>query len=517
MMNMSKMKVVALAIALCAVASASAAVSLIPAPREIKENAGFFESDKGFDTVPVAFATDASIPKEGYELTVAKGGISVRSSDKAGAFYARKTLLQLAQKTKKGWRYPCVEIKDSPAYGWRGVLLDEGRHFFGKETVRKLLDLMAMYKMNVFHWHLTEDQGWRLEIPQYPNLARCGSVRLRSPAHGAVLNRGKDADGARKYWSTEMTTEVYGPFYYTAKDVKEILAYAAERHIRVVPEIELPGHARAALGAYPALSCFPERIKSGSAADDWGIHRDVFCMGNDETIRFLEDVLDYVCEIFPSPIIHIGGDECPTINWEQCPKCQARMKKEGLSKASELQIWITQHMAKHLAKKGRRIMGWDEILNGDVPKSAIGQSWRVAAKEGAGTAHVSGAQGAVKGHDMVMSPHNLTYYSYLQGLEDDPFLRAGPKLSLEKAYTFDPAAGVPESARSRILGGQCCMWGEYLWNRFDLGWRMWPRAFAMSEILWTAPAKRDFADFERRAAIERKRLISMGVNCAPLK
>jgi hexosaminidase len=174
-------------------------------------------------------------------------------------------------------------------------------------------------------------------------------------------------------------------------------------------------------------------------------------------------------------------------------------------------------MAKHLAKKGRRIMGWDEILNGDVPKSAIGQSWRVAAKEGAGTAHVSGAQGAVKGHDMVMSPHNLTYYSYLQGLEDDPFLRAGPKLSLEKAYTFDPAAGVPESARSRILGGQCCMWGEYLWNRFDLGWRMWPRAFAMSEILWTAPAKRDFADFERRAAIERKRLISMGVNCAPLK
>ena len=516
---MNKKAVAFFGLVLCLARAATAAVSLIPAPRELKELPGFFDSAKGFDTVPVALVTDKTLPKEGYTLKVASDGITVRSSDPAGAFYARQTLLQLAQKTKKGWRYPCVEIKDYPAYGWRGVLLDEGRHFFGKETVRKLLDLMAMYKLNVFHWHLTEDQGWRLEIPQYPNLARCGSKRLRSPAHGAWLNRGKDADGARKYWSTEMTTEVYGPFFYTAADVKEILAYAAERHIRVIPEIELPGHAYAALGSYPALACFPERIKAGAAADDWGIIRDVFCMGNDETVRFLEDVLDYVCELFPSPIIHIGGDECPTVNWSKCPKCQARMKKEGLKDPAELQIWITKHMAKHLAKKGRRIMGWDEILNGDVPKTAIGQSWRVAAKEGAGTAHVSGAQGALKGHDMVMSPHNLTYYSYLQGLEDDPFLRKGPPLSLEKAYTFDPAAGVPESARKHVLGGQCCMWGEYIWNRFDLGWRMWPRAFAMSEILWTAPAveKRDFNEFSRRAAVHRKRIIALGVNCAPLK
>ena len=239
-----------------------------------------------------------------------------------------------------------------------------------------------------------------------------------------------------------MNTQKYGPFFYTADDIKEILAYAEARHIQVVPEIELPGHARAALGAYPEFSCFPERIPAGSAAEDWGIFRDVFCMGNDETIHFLEDVLDYVCELFPSPIIHIGGDECPTINWSKCPKCQERMKKEGLTKPSELQVWITKHMAEHLAKKGRRIMGWDEILNGDVPKTAIGQSWRVAAKEGAGTDHVSGAQGAIKGHEMVMSPHNLTYYSYQQGFEEDPFRRA-PKggLSLETAYTFDPPSG----------------------------------------------------------------------------
>ena len=509
--------IITLAAALCVATSTLAEVSVIPAPRQVKENAGFFESEKGFDAVPVTFAKDATLPKEGYALTVAPGGIAVRAADAAGEFYARQTLLQLAQKTKTGWRYPCVEIVDHPAYGWRGVLLDEGRHFFGKETVRNLLDLMAMYKLNVFHWHLTEDQGWRLDIPQYPKLAQMASMRRRSPAFGARLQSGKDADGARTYTSTAMTTERYGPFFYTADDIREILAYAEARHIRVVPEIELPGHARAALGAYPEFSCFPERIPAGAAAEDWGIFRDVFCMGNDDTIRFLEDVLDYVCELFPSPIIHIGGDECPTVNWSKCPKCKARMEKEGLTKPSELQIWITRHMAEHLAKKGRRIMGWDEILNGDVPKSAIGQSWRVAAREGAGTDHVSGAQGALKGHDMVMSPHNITYYSCMQGFEEEPFPRGGGVISLERAYSFDPAAGVPESARSHVLGGQCCMWGEYLWNRFDLAWRMWPRAFAMAEILWTAPEPRDFADFARRAAVERKRLISMGVNCAPLK
>ena len=503
----------AVAFAMCAAAE----LTLIPAPREVKESGGFFVSGSAGDSVPVRSETDASLPKEGYRLSVASDGISVKAADEAGIFYARQTLKQLGAKAGKEWRYPCVEITDFPAYGWRGVLLDEGRHFFGKETVRNLLDLMAMYKFNVFHWHLTEDQGWRLDIPGYPKLAKYGSMRRRSPAHGASLKRGMDKDGARTYSSTEMTTEIYGPFCYTADDVKEIIAYAKERHIEVVPEIELPGHARGALGAYPEFSCFPERIPAGSAGDDWGIFRDVFCMGNDETIKFLEDVLDYVCELFPSKVIHIGGDECPTVNWSQCPKCKARMEKEGLTKPSELQIWITRHMAEHLAKKGRRVMGWDEILNGDVPKTAIGQSWRIAAKEGAGTDHVSGAEGAIKGHDMVMSPHNLTYYSYLQGLAEDPFQRTGGALPFAKAYTFDPATGVPEAARSHILGGQCCLWGEYIWNRYDLAWRMWPRAFAMSEILWSAPANRDFEEFKRRAAVHRKRLIALGVNCAPLE
>ena len=496
---------------LCVVAGVD---SLLPKPQSVEPREGFFIAKEGAASVHVEETADGSLPREGYRLSVSREGIAIRSSEPAGAFYARQTLLQLAERTKDGWRYPCVEISDRPAYRWRGVLLDEGRHFFGKETVRKLLDLMAMYKFNVFHWHLTEDQGWRLEIPGYPKLTECGSMRRRSPAHGATLkcNR-KDFI----YESTELNTEQYGPFFYTAADVREILAYAKARHIEVVPEIEIPGHAMSALGSYPEFACFPERIEAGAAASDWGIFRDVYCIGNDSTVRFLEHVLDYVCELFPSQVIHIGGDECPRVNWEKCPKCQARMKAEGLEKVGDLQAWITRRMAVHLAKKGRRIMGWDEILNGDVPKSAIGLSWRVAAKEGAGTEHVSGADGALKGHDMVMTPHSLCYYSYLQGLKEDMFFRTGAKLPLEKAYTFDPVEGVPESARSHVLGGQCCLWGEYIWNRYDLFWRMWPRGFAMSEILWSAPVKRDFADFRRRAAVERGRLVAMGINCAPLE
>ncbi len=505
-------------VSLCIVSVVSAAafggVSLSPAPREVAQRDGFFTAAEDADGVKASFSTDASIPKEGYRLVISQTGISVASSDPAGAFYARQTLRQLAEKAGEGWRYPCVEIVDHPQYSWRGVLLDEGRHFFGKETVRKLLDLMARYKFNVFHWHLTEDQGWRLEIPGYPKLTQCGAMRRRSPAHGATLKRGKERFS---YASTEMTTEQYGPFFYTAADVREILAYAKERHIQVVPEIEMPGHAMSALGSYPEFACFPERIPAGAAADDWGIFPDVYCIGNDATIRFLEHVIDYVCELFPSPVIHIGGDECPRIRWEECPKCQARMKAAGLKKSGDLQAWLTRHMAEHLAKKGRRVMGWDEILGGDVPKTAIGQSWRLGGREGAGTEHVSGADGAVKGYDMVMSPHVLTYYSNHQGLEEELFPRNGKGLSLEKAYTFDPASGVPEEARKHILGGQCCLWGEYLWNGYDLAWRMWPRAFAMSEILWSAPANRDFAEFSKRAAAERRRLIGMGISCGPMK
>ena len=478
--------------------------ALIPMPRKVEWKVG-----KCPPGAAVSKTRDPSIPTEGYRLDVTPKGIAIASSDDAGAFYAEKTLAQLKL---KGGDCPCVSIEDAPAFRWRGALLDEGRHFFGKETVKRMIDLLADYKFNVFHWHLTEDQGWRIDVPGLPELAKRGAMREQSPCHGARLKKVAPYD----YRSSALNGEKYGPFFYTEADLREIVAYAKERHVTVVPEIELPGHAYGALAAYPNLACFPERIGK-AAASDWGIFRDVFCVGNDETVAFLEKVLDFVCDVFPSEVIHIGGDECPRVIWKECPKCQARMKAEGLKTEGELQAWITKKMAAHLAKRGRRVMGWDEILAGDVPTTAIGQSWRTNAKEGAGTEHVSAAAGALRGYDMVMSPHNLTYYSAPQGIENDPFLRGGGSLTLEKAYGFDPLAGVPESARSHVLGGQCCLWGEYLWNFFDLNWRMWPRAFAMSEVLWTYPSTRDFPAFEERAGEHRVRLLKQGINCAPLK
>ena len=478
--------------------------ALIPMPRKVEWKSGRCPS-----SAKITKTTDSSIPAEGYRLDVAPAGIAIASSDDAGAFYAEKTLAQL--KLKDG-AYQCAAIEDAPAFRWRGALLDEGRHFFGKETAKRMIDLLADYKFNVFHWHLTEDQGWRIDVPGFPELARKGAMRVESPCHGATLKKIKP----HVYRSTALNGEQYGPFFYTEADLREVVAYAKERHVTVVPEIELPGHARGALAAYPNLACFPDRIGRG-AASDWGIFRDVFCVGNDETVAFLEKVLDFVCDVFPSEVIHIGGDECPRENWKECPKCQARMKAEGLASVSDLQAWITRRMAAHLAKRGRRVMGWDEILAGDVPKTAIGQSWRTNAKEGAGTDHVSGASGAMRGHDMVMSPHDMTYYSYRQGIENDPFPRVGSALTLEKAYRFDPLAGVPAEAKPHVLGGQCCLWGEYIWNFYDLNWRMWPRAFAMSEILWTYPANRDFGEFEERAAAHRVRLLRQGINAAPLK
>ena len=503
-----KSSLVAVGAVALAVSVAEAVPTLVPAPREVKWNGG---------TCPVSAVVDrqdASIPKEGYRLEIAADGIVVTSSDAAGAFYARQTLRQLAEIGEKGavTNYPCCVISDSPAYPWRAVLLDVGRHFHGVETVKGLLDLMAYHKFNVLHWHLTEDQGWRIDVPGMPELAKYGSVRPESPKHGAKLNH----LGKFRYES-ERNGQQYGPFFYTRADLEEVVAYAKPLHITVVPEIELPGHSKGALAAFPELACFPENIRPRMADSDWGITTDVLCVGNDGTLRFLEKVLDYVCEIFPSEVIHIGGDECPRVAWEKCPKCQARMKAEGLEKEGDLQAWITRKMADYLAKKGRRIMGWDEILSGDVPKTAIGQSWRTQAGNGAGTELVSGASGAERGFDMVMSPHTECYYNYSPRLKEDPFYYSGGNLPLSRAYAFDPRKGVSENALSHVLGSEACVWGEYIWNEYDLAWKLWPRGCAMAEILWTDPQPRDFGDFRSRIERHRKRLIAMGVNCQPLE
>lgn len=483
----------------------AAALSVIPQPADVQL------CDR--HTVPadakVVVEKDGTIASEGYRLRVNPAeGIRIACSDAAGEFYARQTLKQLVGTNG----YPCVSIIDRPAYPWRGMLIDDCRHFFGKDVLKNVIDQMAQYKMNVLHWHLTEDQAWRIDIPGYPELVKYGAVRPASPKFGARLKR--EANGE---YSAETNGQTYGPFYYTEADVREIIAYAAERHVKVVPEIELPGHVYAALAAYPEFACKPENLANRTPRSIWGIEKDVLCIGNDKAIKFMEDVVDYVCRLFPSDVVHIGGDECPQVRWKDCPKCQKRIRDEGLGDEKGLQPWITRHFVKFLEARGKRALGWDEYLLGEgIPKSAMGMSWRLG-KQGAGHAWLSPSDLAAKGHDVVMTPNSYCYLDYGQGLEDDPFQYIGGRITLEKCHSMDLCEGVPENLRSHIIGGQGNNWSEYTWNKFDLEWKMWPRGCALAEVFWSGNGKPSYDDFLRRMKVHRKRLIGQGVNCAPLE
>ena len=380
---------------------------------------------------------------------------------------------------------------------WRGFLLDEARHFFGKEAVKALLDKMAAHKLNVFHWHLTDDQGWRIDVPGYPELVRYGAVRSASPRRGTHPSRGTVADNADALDGTR-----YGPYWHSEADLREIVAYAAERHVTVVPEIELPGHVYAALAAYPEFACFPENLAARDPRTIWGIEKDVLCVGNPRATAFLEDVLDYVCRVFPGPYVHIGGDECPADRWNACPRCKAFRESNGIADAVAQQGWVTRHFAEFLSARGKRAVGWDECLAGDVPANFVGMCWRDPGCDGAGQAIVSPVEAMGRGHDMVMAPNSYCYLDYGQGLEDDPCQYARRTLTLERAYEFDPCAGIPEELRGRVLGGQGNNWTEYTWNAGELEWKVWPRAAALAECLWLGAARPGFADF-----LARERLI----------
>ena len=511
-------------------------VTLMPAVREFKAVEGScFVSERmpcpwhdwvDFDLrgaclkkVKCAEARDAKLPLEGYRLKVSQDGVEITAADDAGAFYARETLKQLTTVVSSDTvEIACCEIRDWPQYKWRGLMLDEARHFLGKSVVLRTMDLMAMHKLNVFHWHLVDDQGWRIEIKRYPELVEYGAVRpcsVKMGAHAMWLPPDKKL-------SYLHDTEKYGPFFYTQEDVREILAYANARHITVVPEIELPGHVRALLAAHPEFSCKGDLPRIPRI--NWSIEEDVLCVGNDAAVKFLEEVFDEVCTLFPdTPYIHIGGDECPRVRWKSCPKCQARMKAEGMKDEGGLQAWITSHFVRYLEEKGRRAVGWDEILAGDVPTSAVGMTWRMSASNGAKTHYVSAADAAARGHDMVMTPNALCYLSYPQFAQGDPFpyytvvTEPGRILTLEKAYTFDPVADIPEAERGHVIGGQACVWGEYVRTIFDFEWKLWPRGCAIAEALWTAPKARDFGEFRHRLNHHRSRLIEMGVNVAPIE
>lgn len=465
-----------------------AVLPLVPWPQEVSKTGGWrLVSDGEIARAVASCEPDAAIPAEGYRLSVGDSGIRVASSSPAGAFYAGETLRQLRG---ADGRVPHVAISDAPKFPWRGVMLDEARHFFGKETVLRLLETMASFKLNVLHWHLTDDQGWRLPVPGYPELTH--TVR-------PVENRTNFRD---------LGTGIVPPAAYTRDEIREIVRRAAELHIRIVPEVDMPGHSAAVLSVEHRLGCFPpQEFAGGGPADKV---RNVICPGRDDVLRFCEDVLDAVCDLFPGPVVHVGGDECDRANWKRCAKCQARMRKHGLKDVAELQSWFTGRLCQYLAKKGRRLLGWDEIAEGGLPASAMVMSWR-------GTS--TGILAAKGGHDVVMTPNEYCYFDYGQCLADDPMpypFNWTVPLPLAKVYSFDPLRGIPNEQARHVLGAQCNNWTEMTCAPSELEWKLWPRAAALAEVLWSYPATRDFVGFSGRMKVLRAALRAQGVNVAPV-
>ena len=470
---------------------ATTQLELVPMPREVKVSDG---ECRAVDA-PKAEVV-ATIPPEGYELSITPDGVTIRHSDDAGLFYAQMTLKQLREGATDG-ALPCVEIKDAPAFRWRGVQLGETQRLFGKGTIKRILDLMARYKFNVFHWHFTDDKGWRIDFPEYPDLAR------KSARPGLCANE--------------------QAIFYSKEDVREILAYAKERHIMVVPEVDFPGHCGAVAAAYPEFTC---RVGGKKRPN-------VLCAGNPDALAFAERALDWVCELFPDVPIHIGGDECSRRFWAKCPKCRALVEREGLKGVEDIQPWVTRRLVAHLAAKGRRAIGWEEVVVGFGKIDANGESENdqpvksVLLPDKAATIVMGyhakpGALSANMGYDVVMCPNWHCYFDYSQRLPEDPYRYHAPDLRwcpFESAYSFDPFEGVAESNRVHVVGGECCNWTSKTFCSRELEWKMWPRALATAEILWTYPdpANRDFAEFSARAAEHRRRLIREHVNCAPLK
>ena len=411
--------------------------------------------------------------KEGYTLTVNSNNVLIEASELNGLFYGVQTLRQLLPveietKVKVDnveWKIPCIVILDEPEFVWRGLNLDCCRHFMTKEFVKRYIDLLAYHKFNTLHWHLTEDQAWRIEIKKYPELTKKGAFRTYD-------------DGS-----------VYGGFY-TQEDIKEVVAYAQSRFINVVPEIEMPGHSTAAISCYPEISCTGGPFEVGTF---WGIYYDIYCAGNEKTFQFLENVINEVVDLFPGKYIHIGGDEAPKNRWKECPKCQQRINDENLKDEHELQSYFVKRMEKFINSKGKQIIGWDEILEGGLAPEATVQSWR----------GVKGAIDAAKqGHDVIVSPTSHCYFDYPVDVTD-----------MQKVYLFDPIpTELTADERTHVLGSEGNMWSEYAPQEL-IDDRLFPRMLALSEVVWTYPAERDFESFRQRVQIHYNRLDVLGVNC----
>jgi hexosaminidase len=415
---------------------------------------------------------------EQYQLVVTPVGISIQAAAPAGLFYGFQTLRQLVRRRSDGrYEVPSVTIIDRPRFRWRGMHLDVGRHFFPVSFVKRYLDLMARYKLNTFHWHLTEDQGWRIQIRRYPRLTEVGSCR-----------RETTGDGVR-YCG-----------YYTQDQIREVVEYARRRFITVVPEIEMPGHSLAALASYPELACTEGPFEVGTR---WGVFEDVLCPG-EATFAFLENVLTEVMELFPGRYVHIGGDEVPKRRWRESPLAQEVMRRENLSSEEELQSWFIRRIERFLLAGGRRLVGWDEILEGGLAPEATVMSWR-------GTA--GGIAAARQGHDVVMSPTSHLYFDYYQGDPRSEPRAIGGFLPLERVYSFEPVPPELSAEEARhILGAQGNVWTEYIPTASHVEYMALPRMLALAEVVWSPASARSWPSFSARLPAELARLDALGVN-----
>ena len=444
----------------------------------------------GKATKAIVFARAVGFTDEGYSIDVSSRKIMVQATKAAGFFYAAQTLTQLLNRGAGAVTIiPAVRIKDQPRFKWRGLMLDCCRHFFAMAELKKIIDTMASLKLNVFHWHLTEDQAWRLEIKKYPELTAKAAWRDNS---GFGM-----PDGATPHYQDGK----YGGFY-TQADAREIVSYAAERFITVVPEIELPGHSTAPLCVYNELGCTGGPYEFESMG---GVFREVYCAGNDKVFAFLQDVLDEVLSIFPSKYIHIGGDECPKDRWRECPKCQNRISVEGLKNEDELQSWFVRQIEQYLNKHNRNLIGWDEILEGGLAPNATVMSWR---------GNTGGIAAANMGHDVVMTPTTNCYLDYVQGRNaNEPMAIPGGFLPLEKVYELEPVPKeIKPAQRKHVIGGQANMWTEYVQTDNHLEYMIFPRLCALAEVVWSPKAGRNWDDFRKRLDVEGERLRPRGVN-----
>ena len=448
----------------------------------------------------INFTVNPNLAAEQYAIEVKPDVVEVEASALNGFVYAIETIKQMLPaaiygnvQAKADWCLPCVSILDQPRFDYRGMHLDPCRHFWTIEETKRYLDVMAAYKMNRFHWHLTEDQGWRMEIKKYPRLTEVGAWR-----NGTCIGKDWNSnDGIR-----------YGGFY-TQEEMKDVVAYAAERGITVIPEVDLPGHMVAALAAYPELGCTGGPYEVWTR---WGVAPDILCAGNEQVFTFLEDVLTEVMDIFPSEYIHVGGDEAfnekEGIPWEHCPKCAARMKALGIKKGPEakhyLQNYVTARVQDFLNQHGRKIIGWDEILQGSLAPGATVMSWRGV--EG-------GIEAAEKGFDAIMTPNGYLYLDYYQSDERDKEpLAIGGRLPVEKVYNYEPFTGIMPGAEEHIIGVQANLWTEYIATPEHLEYMMMPRAAATSEIQWCAAGKKDFERFDASLDHTFEILDAMGFN-----